>query len=58
MLHQIGVYYFWQVAEWSADDVAYVDTQLTAFRGRIRRDDWVRQASQLMQREGAARRPG
>ena len=47
MLHRIGVYYFWQIANWNLADVAHADAQLTAFRGRITRDDWVKQAASL-----------
>ena len=27
-LHEVGVFYFWQIAEWSPEDVEYVDSQL------------------------------
>lgn len=47
MLHNIGVYYFWQIAEWTPEDIEHADAQLTAFKGRITRDDWVTQARQL-----------
>ena len=57
MLHHIGVYYFWQIAEWTPADVAHADAQLTAFRGRIERDHWVRQAKQFAARPQSARRP-
>ena len=57
MLHGIGVYYFWQMAEWTPDDIAYVDTQLTAFKGRIRRDDWKNQATGFARRPESARKP-
>jgi predicted flap endonuclease-1-like 5' DNA nuclease len=56
-LHKIGVYYFWQIAEWSAKDVAHVDSLLTAFKGRIQRDGWVLQAAQLAKRPESARKP-
>ena len=42
-LHDIGVYTFAQIAEWSADDVAYMDEKLS-FKGRIDREDWIGQA--------------
>ena len=58
LLHEVGVFYFWQISEWSDDDVAYVDGKLMHFRGRIERDDWVGQARQLSSQPGAARRPG
>jgi predicted flap endonuclease-1-like 5' DNA nuclease len=56
-LHQAGVFYFWQIAEWSPEDVKYVDSRLTAFKGRIERDDWVHQAAELAAGPTAARRP-
>jgi predicted flap endonuclease-1-like 5' DNA nuclease len=57
MLHNIGVYYFWQIAEWSAADVAHANDQLAAFKGRITRDQWVQQAAALTRAPTAARRP-
>jgi predicted flap endonuclease-1-like 5' DNA nuclease len=56
-LHKVGVFYFWQIAEWSPEDVRYVDSQLPAYSGRIERDDWVRQASELATAPTAAHRP-
>ena len=56
-LHKVGVFYFWQIAEWSADDVKYVDSKLAAYSGRIERDDWVSQAAELATSPGAAHRP-
>ncbi len=57
LLHEIGVFYFWQIAEWDSRDINWVDDKLMHFRGRIERDDWVRQAGELMQMPGASRRP-
>ncbi len=57
MLHDAGVYYFWQVADWSAADVRHVDDLLEVFKGRIERDEWVRQAGGLATERGVARRP-
>ena len=47
MLHEVGVYYFDQVASWDAQQVEYVNSKLTAFKGRIKRDNWVEQAKML-----------
>jgi predicted flap endonuclease-1-like 5' DNA nuclease len=58
LLHEIGVFYFWQVAEWSAQDVGWVDEKLMHFKGRIQRDKWVSQAQQLAALPNSARRPG
>ncbi|MEM6709176.1 MAG: hypothetical protein AAF648_10365 [Pseudomonadota bacterium] len=44
LLHRNGVYYFWQVASWSPADVQFIDDRLEVFRGRIARDEWVKQA--------------
>ncbi len=57
MLHDIGVYYFWQVSQWTPDDVTYVDEQLEVFKGRITRDGWVTQAGRLVLGDGAANEP-
>jgi len=57
LLHQIGVYYFWQVAEWTSAELEWVDSKLMHFRGRIRRDDWVGQARVLAATPGATKRP-
>ncbi|MCC2111772.1 MAG: 30S ribosomal protein S2, partial [Hyphomicrobiales bacterium] len=42
-LHGLGIYHFWQIAEFSAEDIAAVDAELN-FKGRIERDDWIGQA--------------
>ena len=57
LLNDIGVYYFWQVAEWSDADIAWVDNKLEHFKGRIDRDKWVEQAKLLAREDGAAKRP-
>jgi predicted flap endonuclease-1-like 5' DNA nuclease len=57
-LHKVGVYYFWQIADWSREDVEHLDRVLPAFKGRIDRDDWVTQASELSAQPSAAKPPG
>ncbi len=57
LLNEIGVYYFWQVAEWTPDEAAFVDSRLMHFRGRIRRDDWIEHARVLAAAPSSARRP-
>ncbi len=54
LLNRIGVYYFWQVASWSTDDVQAVDDMLESFKGRIERDQWVQQARALMEEKPMA----
>jgi small subunit ribosomal protein S2 len=46
-LNNLGIYQFAQVAAWSNDEVMWVDDNLS-FKGRIERDDWIGQASELM----------
>ena len=57
MMHDIGVFYFWQIAEWTPADVAHADAQLTAFKGRIDRDDWTRQAVKFAKLKESAVKP-
>ncbi|HEY9021103.1 MAG: endonuclease [Paracoccaceae bacterium] len=47
MLHGMGFYHFDQIAAWTAAEVAWVDENLTGFKGRATRDDWVGQAKIL-----------
>lgn len=47
LLHGLGVYRFEQIAAWGAAEVAWVDSKLEGFSGRIERDDWVSQAKDL-----------
>ena len=57
LLNKNGVYYFWQVAEWSAKDIDFIDDRLDVFRGRIARDNWVDQATRHSRDPGTANRP-
>ena len=57
LLNKNGVYYFWQVASWSRNDINVIDDRLDVFKGRIFRDNWVTQAKQLKRAPTAARMP-
>ncbi len=46
-LHKCGIFYFEQIASFNLKDVKTVD-ELLNFRGRIDRDDWIKQARVLM----------
>ncbi|SMR71348.1 NADH dehydrogenase subunit E [Aliiroseovarius halocynthiae] len=46
VLNGLGFWHFDQVAKWGADEIAWVDDQLS-FKGRIERDGWVEQAKTL-----------
>jgi NADH-quinone oxidoreductase subunit E len=45
-LHSLGIYTFSQIAAWKKAEREWVDGYLN-FRGRIERDDWVKQAKAL-----------
>lgn len=57
LLNDTGIFYYWQIAEWSEDDVAAVDALLPGYQGRITRDRWVEQAQELSNLTGSAQRP-
>jgi large subunit ribosomal protein L21 len=46
LLNENGVYHYDQIAEWTTDEVAFMDEQLS-FKGRIAREDWIAQAKTL-----------
>ena len=46
LLNKLGVYLFKQVALWNEADIDFFDHQLTDFHGRIRREQWVRSATE------------
>jgi predicted flap endonuclease-1-like 5' DNA nuclease len=43
-LNRLGIYFFRQVSLWSEQDIDFFDAQLPDFKGRIRRENWVRSA--------------
>jgi predicted flap endonuclease-1-like 5' DNA nuclease/predicted nucleic acid-binding Zn-ribbon protein len=57
LLNDTGIYYYWQIAEWTPDEAAWVDSQLMYFKGRIKRDDWVGHARTLATQPASAKRP-
>lgn len=44
LLHSLGIYHFDQIATWDDEEIAWVDENLEGFKGRVSRDEWVRQA--------------
>ncbi|MEL6479279.1 MAG: hypothetical protein AAFR17_18270 [Pseudomonadota bacterium] len=46
VLNDMGFYHFDQIAKWTENEVAWVDTRLR-FKGRIQRDTWIDQAKIL-----------
>lgn len=51
-LNELGIYHFWQIAEFTPDNVSWVDGYLS-FKGRIDRDDWIGQAKTFADEVGA-----
>ena len=49
-----GIYYFRQIGAWKAADVKMVEGVIDSIPGRIKRDEWVRQAKGLA-KKGAAK---
>lgn len=47
LCHSLGFYHFNQIADWTAEEIAWVDANLEGFKGRVTRDDWVAQAKVL-----------
>ncbi|WP_424931752.1 NADH-quinone oxidoreductase subunit E [Amaricoccus macauensis] len=47
LLHSMGFYHFDQIASWTVDEIAWVDSHLEGFKGRVTRDNWVEQARKL-----------
>jgi predicted flap endonuclease-1-like 5' DNA nuclease len=58
LLNDLGVFYFWQVAEWTPREIDWVESKLMHFKGRIRRDDWVGHARRLATLPTSVKRPG
>ncbi|MEP4293523.1 MAG: NADH dehydrogenase subunit E, partial [Rhizobiaceae bacterium] len=54
ILNGLGVYQFQQVAKWKKAECDWVDDHLS-FKGRIEREDWVKQAKALA-KGGAAKK--
>ncbi|MFS4438815.1 NADH-quinone oxidoreductase subunit NuoE [Paracoccaceae bacterium GXU_MW_L88] len=47
LLNSLGFYHFDQIANWTDEEVNWVDENLEGFKGRIERDEWVKQAKAL-----------
>ncbi len=52
-LNDLGTYHYDQIVGWSRGNVAYVDDHLS-FQGRIDREEWIAQASDLAQGKATA----
>jgi len=47
MLNGMGYYHFDQLAEWTSEELAWVDFNLEGVKGRATRDNWVPQAREF-----------
>jgi NADH-quinone oxidoreductase subunit E len=47
LLNKIGIWHFDQIANWSAKELSWVDDKLEGFKGRAKRDEWVKQSKKL-----------
>ena len=47
LLNKLGFYHFDQVGSWRVKEVKWVDENLEGFKGRVSRDEWVKQAKVL-----------
>jgi predicted flap endonuclease-1-like 5' DNA nuclease len=46
-LHELGIYHFDQIANWTSKDLAWFESHLGEFATRPERDKWVEQAQKL-----------
>ncbi|WP_411889950.1 NADH-quinone oxidoreductase subunit E [Yoonia sp. SDW83-1] len=46
VLNELGFWHFDQIAKWTPEEIAWVDSRLK-FKGRIARDNWMAQAAEL-----------
>ena len=47
VLNSLGIYHFDQIADWSPENIAWIDEYLH-FNGRVKREGWVEQAAILV----------
>jgi NADH-quinone oxidoreductase subunit E len=46
-LRSMGIWHFDQIAKWTPENVAWFESQLDGFKGRVTRDKWIEQAQKL-----------
>lgn len=47
-LNAMGIWHFEQIAKWTPENVAWFESQLDGFKGRVVRDHWIEQAQKLV----------
>ena len=46
-LNAMGIWHFDQIAKWTPEEIAWFESQLDGFKGRVTRDKWIEQAQKL-----------
>ncbi len=49
LCHELGIFHFDQIAAWGPAEVAWMDSNLKGFKGRVSRDKWVNQAKIIVE---------
>lgn len=49
LCHELGIWHFDQIAAWGPAEVAWMDSNLAGFKGRVTRDKWVSQAKIIVE---------
>jgi NADH-quinone oxidoreductase subunit E len=49
LCNSLGFWHYHQIANWTSDEIAWVDENLTGFKGRVTRDKWVAQAKLILE---------
>lgn len=52
-LHQLGIFHYAQIAQWSLDQAGWVERNI-GFAGRVTREDWIGQAAKLAEDASAS----
>ena len=47
ILNDLGVFHFSQIANWTEENLRWIDDNLDAFKGRAKREKWIEQAKIL-----------
>ncbi len=45
-LYELGIYHYAQIAEWTADNITWIDSHFS-HKGRIAREEWIAQSKRL-----------
>lgn len=48
-LNTLGIWHFDQIAKWTPEEVAWFESSMQGFKGRVERDKWIEQCKKLAQ---------